>query len=473
MFDRLDDTIIAVSSPPGTGVRGILRLSGPDAFALASSRFETRDGHPLSPAGGNRRVHGRLRITDRGTVPGEAWCFRGPRSYTRQDVVELHTLGSPALLSILLEMLTAAGARPADPGEFTARAYFAGSLDLSEVEGVAAAIHARNDSQLRAAEALLQGRLSAMSRDLRDQLADLLALIEAEIDFVEEPISFVSLSRVREVVGSVGSAIDALLEHAASVERFAVLPEVVLIGRPNAGKSTLFNRLTRIDRAIASAVAGTTRDVLDAPLALPAGEVLLLDTAGLLAADDALDAMPETIRLAAQTASRRALQRADLIIAVVDVTDDPEGALRALLPLLEDRPARLVLNKIDVWNRADEKIFFEPAHALASPIAVSAATGEGVEALRGAIQEMIFTGARDRGGESMALSVRQSQALREARDALKRAEEICMNSEEISGFSERLAFDVRAAMHRLSLLIGAVTTEDLLARIFAGFCIGK
>ncbi|GMU22285.1 MAG: tRNA modification GTPase MnmE, partial [Phycisphaerae bacterium] len=266
MFDRTDDTIVAISSPPGISLRGIVRLSGPDALKWGQQLFEAHEGPPLTQSPGHRRHFGRVRLEGSATVPAEAWIFRAPASYTRQDMLELHLPGSPPVLTIIHDALTARGARPAEPGEFTARAYFSGALDLTRVEGVAALIHARNDSQLRASHALLTGTLSRRSIELRDRLADLLSVLEAQIDFVEESIEFVTTGQAGSVVGEVAAELDELLGAADSVERLEALPVVMLVGRPNAGKSTLFNRLTGVDRAIQSATAGTTRDVLSMPL---------------------------------------------------------------------------------------------------------------------------------------------------------------------------------------------------------------
>ncbi|MGB4257335.1 MAG: GTPase, partial [Phycisphaerae bacterium] len=357
MFDRVDDTIVAISSPPGISARGIVRLSGPEAVSLAAQVFEHATGPGLHATPGHRRLMGRARIDADASVPAEAYVFRAPASYTRQDIVELHLPGSPPVLAMVFEELTAAGARPAEPGEFTARAYFAGALDLTEVEGVAALIHARNDSQLRASEALLHGRLSQRSSALREELTDLLALLEAEIDFVEESIEFTTSGHAIAILDKVAGELDALLRDAPAIERLEVLPRILLVGRPNAGKSTLFNRLSGLDRAIASATAGTTRDVLTAPMKVPGGEVMLLDSAGVecgpQTASQPSDPTPgeaagsaEPAALAA-AATRRSVGIADLVLMVVDVTDAPLETIRSLRSMLPRQRVLIVLNKVD------------------------------------------------------------------------------------------------------------------------------
>jgi tRNA modification GTPase len=473
MFGQLNDTIVAVSSPAGVGVRGIIRLSGPAAFSLAGQVFTCRDERLLADVPGHRRVMGRLWMEPEASVPAEAYVFRSPASYTRQDVIELHTIGSPAVLAAVLDRLIAAGARPAEPGEFTARAFFSGAMDLTRVEGVAAIIHARNDSQLRASEALLHGRLSRRSTELRERLTDLLALIEAEIDFSEEAVEFVSPPQVVEVVTQVCDELDGLIRHAPSAERLEVLPEVLMVGRPNAGKSTLMNRLTGADRAIRSAVPGTTRDILSVPLTVPGGEVMLLDAAGL----DPLAALPahssDDPDGLAQSLVRRIMLRAGMILLVVDIADRPDEAIRLLRPLLPARPVCVLFTKIDGLERAAAEQVLVNCQDGGNTIAVSALTGEGLDRLQAEIGRTLFSTMESHVSDLLTLSDRQRQALCEARAALQRVGGICDQMPDLMSAAELLSMEIREAVNALSLLLGEVTTEDLLDRIFSRFCIGK
>ena len=422
MFGRLDDTIVAICSPVGVSVRGIVRLSGPDAFPLAEGVFADRQGRPLAQAPGHRRILGRVWINASGTVPAEAYTFRAPASYTRQDVVELHLIGSPPVLAMVLEQLTNKGARPAEPGEFTARAYFSGAMDLTRVEGVAAIVYARRDAQLRASEALLHGRLSKRSTELRERLADLLALIEAEIDFAEEPIDFISRSQAIAVIDKATVELASLLRDSPSVERLEVLPEVMLVGPANAGKSTLFNRLTGMDRAIQSATAGTTRDVLRAPAPVAGGEVMLLDAAGLASAGEGPAALRDShLAELAEKAARRAVACADLILLVLDGTNRPEQAAAALRPTLPARPTCTVVNKIDRLPPERLSALLDQIDPAGAVSAVSALTREGVELLRARIGRMLFDQAHSHGAEVLALANWQRTALRTACENLARA----------------------------------------------------
>jgi len=470
MFDRLDETIVAISSPPGCGIRGIVRLSGPLAFDCAASVFISDHGIDLLKAGGHERHMGRVRLTADAWLPAEAYTFRAPASYTRQDLVELHVPGSPPVLAMLLDQLLQAGARPAEPGEFTARAFYAGAIDLTGVEAVAAVIHAQTDAQLRASERLLHGALSRRTRGLREELADLLALIEAEIDFVEEPIEFVAPAQVLETVSRVADQLARLLNDSESVERLEVLPRIALVGLPNAGKSTLFNRLTGMDRAIQSSVAGTTRDVITAPLTLPGGEVIVCDTAGFIQASGNVHSGDDHPQLTAaiESITARAMADAELILVVIDATDAPARVLSEISDRLAGRRYDVVLNKTDALR--------EPLPVIAGhqPVYVSAATGAGLDELRVRMSEILFKHAEKHGSELISLTQRHRDALQEAREALLRAASLFESSTDHSvPPAELLALEIRHAMHALSLLLGEVTTEDLLGRIFSRFCIGK
>ncbi len=471
MFDRLDDTIVAISSPAGVSARGMVRLSGSEATNLADAVFRADDKQPLIASPGTRRILGEIQLGEGCSTPAEAYVFRAPASYTRQDVVELYLPGCPALLALVLDRLRTSGARLAEPGEFTARAFFSGALDLTRAEGVAAVIHAHNDSQLRASEALLHGHLSRRTTTLRDRLADLLALLEAEIDFTEEPIEFVSREQTMETIHAVAADLKALTERAPSAERLAFLPEVILVGRANAGKSTLFNRLTGMDRAICSATEGTTRDVLHGPVTLPGGEMMLLDCAGLSSPKALTEAATSGHDPAdlAEAAARQALRSADMILLVVDASDEPKRTLDNFMGALPARPILVVLNKVDAWTDARALVDVLGRQA----VLISALTGEGIDDLKNQIRAQLFHAGHAHGADLIALSSRQRGALMEAGAALARAEQIVASSAVLDAQIELLAMEIHQAMDALSMLTGEVTTEDLLARVFAGFCVGK
>jgi tRNA modification GTPase len=496
---NLDDTIVAISSPPGAAPRGIVRLSGSAAFSIASALFTSADGEPcgtgILPVAGDTGETPEPRIWLRGRLaldgielPAAVYVFRAPHSYTRQDIVEFHLLGAPGVLALLVESCLAAGARRAEPGEFTARAYLAGAFDLSQVHAIAGMIAARSDHQLQAAERLLHGALGRIAATARDDLADLIALVEAALDFADEPIEFIAPDVLRR---RLGQALDALRSTAAAglrAERWSRLPRVVLLGGPNVGKSSLLNRLTGLDRAICAPIAGTTRDVLSAPLALGDAECLLIDMAGIQNAASDLDRN-------VQAAARGAVDDADLLLHVVDASTPVQpGAPR---PKVEgtgtEKSAILVLNKCDLLTREQcaaktrqvgaawaapaalgDAVGNSPQSPAAPPVCLtSAKTGAGCEALKAKIAGALHERPVDIHDTAIALMAEHRDALQHAIDALDRALRLAADCRDGLSNAEFIAAELHAAAHALGTLVGEEQTEDTLGRIFARFCIGK
>ena len=396
------------------------------------------------------------------------YLFRGPASYTGQDLVELHTIGSPPLLLMVLESLLTAGARPAEAGEFTARAFLGGKLDLAQAEGVAAAVAGESDAQLVAAGRLLDGVLSSQVGSIRDELADLVSVVEADIDFSEEGIEFITPADAGRRVGAIRSQIDALLRTSVAAERLAVLPEVMLVGPANVGKSSLMNRLTGLDRSICSPLAGTTRDVLTAPLDLAGLQVLLVDGAGLVGGPGS---HPDEL---AVQAARSAAERAALLIFVVDLADGGFVHCLDLIGQLPERPMLIAGNKIDlVPGRRVDACRDQIAGRVDTPVVtVSALTGQGCGRLVEAMRRALVDQRADVAGETIALNARHRRALQDSLAAVGRAESLAAAPRALDQ-ADLLALELREAMHHLGTIVGQVVTEDLLDRIFANFCIGK
>ncbi|MFN4243101.1 MAG: tRNA modification GTPase [Tepidisphaerales bacterium] len=465
------DTIVAVSSAPPPARRVVVRLSGPQAL-LAASRV-VRD----LPAGrGVARTHVRLvcRTADPAAhelhMPAIVAVFRSPSSYTGEDVVELGVPGSSWVVQTLLTRLLACeGVRSAEPGEFTARAFLNGRLDLTAAEGVAATIAAADARQLAAAGQLRSGVLLRTLEPVTDKLAEWLARVEAGIDFSDEDVRFITPA---ELAAGIDDLLVQLREVVARGRRFGVLaavPRIVLAGPPNAGKSTLLNALAGRPRAVASPVAGTTRDRLEARIRLPRGEAVLTDTAGLPDAS----APPSTpgssiaedpLTPAMLAAARQAITAADVLAWVVPA----DGSVPDVPP---PRPPDLLIRTMaDRLPDATAARPFAPltgAPAEAPSFLVSALTGEGLDRLREALDEMCFGRP---GGDGLALTARHLQHLHAALDELSATRQSIASGQPVD---ELTALSLRAALDSLGHISGAVSPDDVLGRVFATFCIGK
>jgi len=424
----------------------ILRLSGPQSLEIAGVICSA----PIGRGGKAERITvwvGELRI------PAWIYSFNSPHSYTGEDLVELHVPGNPLLVGMILAELIRRGGRPAEAGEFTARAYFNGRIDLTEAEGVAATIAAHGEQELLAARQLLSGELSRRLRPMMDELADLLALTEAGIDFSDEDVRFVTVDQVRQRVLAIDGSLGTLVEQSARFERLSHQPQLVLVGRPNAGKSALLNALAGLERAVVSPIGGTTRDVIWAEIGLDRGIVRLADAAGLAEALPAPgDGSPRaSIARQMHAHALAAVEAADVVLLVHDATDP-----RPMLTLTRS-PDLIILSKADLFHAdaGDDR-----------QICVSARTGSNLDALRRRLSEMAF--GRLSAGSALALNTRHLQGIDEARAGLARVADATARSAD-----EVLALELRQALDALGRILGQITPDDVLGRVFATFCIGK
>lgn len=430
------NTIVALSSPVTSALRSIVRISGADAFALAA-RISTQDSLPLEHG---RVARQRAVLGDGLAFDVTVYPFRAPRSSTGEDVIELHVPASPFLTGRVLHRLVELGARQAEPGEFTARAFFNGKLDLTSAEGVAATIASSNRAELNAARQLLGGELARRLAPILDQLVQTLALVEVGIDFTEEDVSFISRSDIETNLASAERALCDLSSEAPRIERLSHEPRIVLTGRPNAGKSTLLNALAGKSRAVVSDVAGTTRDALSARVALARGFVMLVDVAGI---EDAGD---DTISNQMQAAAQSQIAQADAVVLLIDVSDsEPPVALAR-------EPDLVVYSKSDL------------ARAPVGSLAIDTPRSTGLDALRARLDAIAFGATA---GGSLALNARHVDAIQLAVTSVRRA------AAASSAGAEVIAFELRSAIDHLGSILGSVSPDDVLGRIFSGFCIGK
>ena len=449
-----DDTIAALASAPGPGLRGIVRVSGPATKAVLEELFLPQLPNGKSPLTTTAWCFsGALKITGIcRPVPVDLYLWPDHHSYTGQPLAELHAIGSPPILEAILADLFSRGIRAAQPGEFTLRAFLAGRIDLTQAEAVLGVIDAQNDGELRTALDQLAGGLSSQIVRLRGDLLDLLADLEAGLDFADEPIEFVSHVSLVGRLGLARDAVAGLFERATQRTRSSPRLRVVLAGPPNAGKSTLFNVLAGAGRALVSETAGTTRDYLAAETMLDGLLVELVDTAGETRAFDGIEHE-------AQNRRREQIERADLVIWC-QAGDERAATLPTNHGVIENERWLAILTKSDLLNGAD----LRPAM-----LAVCAHSGAGLPELTSAIVARLSSSA---GGERQFLgttAARSFDALQKASLALDRALAIARKESD----QELLAIEVRDALDELGTIAGEVYTDDILDRIFSRFCIGK
>jgi tRNA modification GTPase len=402
------------------------------------------------------------------SLPVEIYLWPTKRSYTREPVAEIHTLGSPPLLAALLAVLCAAGARAAEPGEFTLRAFLAGRLDLTQAEAVLGLIDADGGRQFEVALAQLAGGLARPMAALRESLLDLLAELEAGLDFVEEDIEFISQVQLQNRLGDAARAVAELAARMSLRAEVAENFRAVLIGWPNVGKSSLFNRLSAgAPASLVSTVPGTTRDYLvawlDETTRGAARRCQLIDTAGMesIQAADRLGGM-------AQCAAGQQADAADVLVVCLDSTRPLNAWEQAQIATPAERPRLLVLTKCDA-PRGLPADSLDPRASAGAILETSALTGTGLDALRGAIHALAAGQSAGEGAVVAATATRSRESLRLAADALARA--AAANSQRLG--EELVAAEVRLALAEIGKVAGAVYTDDILDRVFSRFCIGK
>jgi len=408
------------------------------------------------------RISGRLRLdSSERWLPCELLYWPGRRSYTREPLAELHTLGSPPLLEAALRTLCVVGARVARPGEFTLRAFLAGRLDLTQAEAVLGVIDADNGQQLQVALAQLAGGLAAPLGRLRDSLIDLLAELEAGLDFVEEDIEFVTNDALQQSLERMIQSVSAVESQMVARAVASELPTVVLCGAPNVGKSSLFNALVERAEAIVADVAGTTRDYLTAQLQLDELCCLLVDTAGV---DD--EAPRDALEQTAQLATGRQRSAADIELFCLDATRPVDDWERAQLAV----PSSPTSRRIVILTKSDR--IAHPTLDVArdwNVLTTSSATGAGLDELRARLAGELADAMTTSSSIVATTATRCRESLRLAREALERAAMIAA----ARGGEELIAAELRSSLEDLGQVVGAVYTDDILDRIFSRFCIGK
>ena len=478
---NLDDTIVAIATPLGRGGIGVVRLAGPQARTIAEPMLRLK--HPLAagqaifgeliePCGTSETLNGDGAGSTGRTEPALSLpkgvsdphqqridevvvtLFQKPHSYTTDDILEISAHGSPVVLRHIVELCLARGARLAQPGEFTMRAFLNGRLDLTQAEAVRDLIDSQTLFQAKVAAQQLEGSLSKRLKPIKQNLVELIALLEAGIDFAEDDVSIAPAEEILRRLDPIECGIERL---AASFSYGKIVHSgftLAIVGRPNVGKSSLFNRLLEQDRAIVTAMPGTTRDLVSEVAAIRGIPVKLVDTAGIRPSEE----LVETLGI---ERSFQAMADADVTLVVIDLSTPVEPQDHKLIERAKSQGRALIVgNKSDLVRRAQL-----PEGA----IAVSALTGAGIEDLREAIFRAIAPGGEPEQANGFITSLRHEQLLRESRDYLAKA-----RAAVAAGIPhEMLLLDLYAALRPIDAITGATTADDILNRIFSTFCIGK
>ncbi len=456
MTNIKEETIVALATPNGIGAIGVIRLSGPDAITIANSVFKGKD---LSKQASHTIHFGQ--IVDGEVVLDEVLVslFIAPKSYTRENVVEISCHGSNYIIESIIKLLIKNGARSAKPGEFTLRAFINGQLDLSQAEAVADLIASNSKASQQVAMQQLRGGFSTQLQSLRDQLVTFASLVELELDFSEEDVEFANREQLQQLIHDIMKVISRLIQSFKLGNAIKQGVNTVIAGRPNAGKSTLLNTLLNEDRAIVSHIPGTTRDTIEEVLNINGINFRLIDTAGLREATDTIE------QIGVQRTMEKISQSALLIyvfdaekITISDLNSDIASLQRPNIPML------LVANKIDLLS-TEQKTALPHTD---SSILISAKEKQHIDELK---NKIYYVAVKEKlnDDETLVTNIRHLEALQKTEEALLRL----LNGIDTQVTSDFLAMDIKQALHYLGQITGAVTTDDLLDNIFSKFCIGK
>jgi len=466
-----EDTICAISTPPGNGAIAVIRLSGSNALTIAEKVFQpSKKGKILSNQKANTIHHGLIKEDD--TIIDDVMVniFRSPNSYTGEDVVEISCHGSLYIQKKTLEILTNSGARLAKPGEFTMRAFLNGKMDLSQAEAVADLIAGSSRAAHDVAINHMRGGFKDLIKSLRDQLLSFTSLIELELDFSEEDVEFADRKQLKSLVNKIEKLLKQLTDSFVLGNVIKNGVPVAIIGKTNAGKSTLLNRLLKEDRAIVSDIPGTTRDYIEDIISLEGTHFRFIDTAGLRDAGDKLE-------LLGIEKTYEKINQASIILLIIDSKDSSESIKKSVVDLIsyikgKDKHLVVVLNKTDLVDKKaidDKKKALDPVLTDKDYcVAISAKHGKNINKLEDYLKEAVNLDRYNK-NDVIITNARHYEALRNAHKSILRVQEGFKNN-----LSEDLiAMDLRHGLHSLGEITGEITTDEILGNIFKNFCIGK
>ncbi|MYL69261.1 tRNA uridine-5-carboxymethylaminomethyl(34) synthesis GTPase MnmE [Halobacillus litoralis] len=455
------DTITAISTPMGEGAIAIVRLSGPEAVTIAASLFKGKD---LNEVDSHTMHYGKIIDPETGEMAEEVMVsvMRAPKTFTREDIVEINCHGGLVSVNRLLEIVLASGARLAEPGEFTKRAFLNGRIDLSQAEAVMDLIRAKTDRAMDVALKQMDGRLSNLIQDLRQKLLETLAHVEVNIDYPEyDDVEEMSHEMMEEKTKEVHEEVTRILETAKQGKILREGLGTAIIGRPNVGKSSLMNALVHENKAIVTEVPGTTRDVIEEYVNVRGVPLRLVDTAGIRETEDIVEKI-------GVERSRQVLKEADLILFVLNYGDELSEEDQKLFEAIRDMNIIVIVNKMDLEQRLDLNQVKELAgdHPV---ITTSLIREEGIDQLEQAIGDTFFEGDLDAGDMTYVSNVRHVQLLKQAKQALEDAQ----NGMEMGVPLDVVQIDVTRTWEILGEIVGDTVHESLIDQLFSQFCLGK
>jgi tRNA modification GTPase len=449
-----NDTIIALSTPPGSGAIGVIRLSGPDAIKICNSVFSGKD---LEQQASHTLHFGLIKKDEELIDEVVAGLFVAPKSYTKENVVEISCHGSNYIIEQIINLLIAKGARPAKPGEFTLRAFLNGAFDLSQAEAVADLIASNSKASHDVAMQQMRGGFATELKALREQLIHFASMIELELDFAEEDVEFANRDQLKSLVLKINRVLNRLI---ASFELGNVIKNgvpIVIAGKPNVGKSTLLNALLNEERAIVSDIAGTTRDTIEDELNIGGVVFRFIDTAGIRDTADIIEAKGVERTLEKMKQAKLIIYMADASQTVAEIQEQLNGLVHAGIPYL------VLINKADLLSEAEKAVYSD-----LNVYFISAKENIGIEELKKTLLSQVNL-LHINTSETMVTNIRHVEALKQTENALSKV----LSNVDNPVTSDFLAMDIKQALHYLGEITGTVTTDDLLENIFTKFCIGK
>ncbi|RDC55642.1 tRNA uridine-5-carboxymethylaminomethyl(34) synthesis GTPase MnmE [Pedobacter chinensis] len=448
------DTIIALSTPSGSGAIGVIRLSGPEAITLTNSVFAGKD---LEQQASHTLHFGLIKDGDQLVDEVVAGLFVAPKSYTKENVVEISCHGSNYIIQQIINLLISKGARAAKPGEFTLRAFLNGAFDLSQAEAVADLIASNSKASHDVAMQQMRGGFANELKALREQLIHFASMIELELDFAEEDVEFANRDQLKNLVNKINPILRRLI---SSFELGNVIKNgvpIVIAGKPNVGKSTLLNALLNEERAIVSDIAGTTRDTIEDELTIGGIVFRFIDTAGIRDTADIIEALGVERTLEKMKQARLIIYMADAVQSVEEIEEQVRGLKQLEIPYL------VIINKADLISTEQRKAFEK-----LNVVFIAAKEKQGIDELKTTLLEQVNLHHINT-NETLVTNIRHVEALKQTENALQRV----LDNVDNPVTSDFLAMDIKQALHYLGEITGTVTTDDLLENIFTKFCIGK